>query len=208
MPRVTEEHLTARRRQILDAARRCFHRSGFHRTSMQDILTESELSAGAVYRYFRGKNEIMMAIANEVVTQVIADVSGTLTADPPPAVPEALRAVLTEVDRFLGPDGELRIAVQVWGESMHDTEMAGFVAGAYQRVRGTFRDYAARARDAGHLPADSDPDQVGTVLFGLVPGYILQRALIGDPDLATYVAGLTALVAPAPGADGPTTGLS
>src|SRR3954470_18901979 len=61
MPRVSEEHLERRRRQILDAARRCFVRKGVHETSMQDIFAESGLSAGAVYRYFKSKNEIVAA---------------------------------------------------------------------------------------------------------------------------------------------------
>ncbi len=194
MPRVSEAHLSARRRNILDAARRCFTRTGFHRTSMQDILAEADISTGALYRYFRGKNEIMMAIAGEVITQVLTDVTPSLAADPPPAVADLLRAVLTEVERHLGPDGELRIAVQVWGEAMHDAALAEFVAEAYRRVRAVFVDYAGRARDAGHLPPDSDPDQLGAALFGLVPGYILQRALIGDPDLDNYLAGVGALL--------------
>ena len=58
MPRVTQEHLDARRRQILDAARRRFIKNGFHATSMQDVLTEADLSAGAVYRYFASKSDL------------------------------------------------------------------------------------------------------------------------------------------------------
>lgn len=194
MPRVTEEHLTARRRQILDAARRCFERAGFHRTSMQHILAESGLSAGAVYRYFAGKDEIMMAIATETLDAILSDVAPTLAAEPPPAVPVVLDAVLGEIDQQLGPGGVLRIAIQVWGESMHDAAVAGFVAATYRRIRALFVAYAERATAAGHLPADADPEEVGAALFGLVPGYILQRALIGDPDRAAYLAGVGALV--------------
>ena len=54
-----------RRRQILDAAMACFRRRGFHQTSMQEICTEAELSAGALYRYFPSKAEIITAIATE-----------------------------------------------------------------------------------------------------------------------------------------------
>ncbi|MGW9069182.1 helix-turn-helix domain-containing protein, partial [Streptomyces yangpuensis] len=54
MARVSQAHLDARRRQILDGATRCFTRNGFHATSMQDVLKEVDLSAGAVYRYFSG----------------------------------------------------------------------------------------------------------------------------------------------------------
>ena len=50
MPKVSEEHLDARRRQIVDAAIVCFVRKGFHRATMQDICREAGLSAGAVDR--------------------------------------------------------------------------------------------------------------------------------------------------------------
>jgi len=54
-----------RRRQILDAAMACFGRRGFHRTSMQEICGEAALSAGALYRYFPSKSDIIAAIAGE-----------------------------------------------------------------------------------------------------------------------------------------------
>jgi AcrR family transcriptional regulator len=194
MPRVTAEHRTARRRQILDAARRCFDRNGFHRTSMQHILAESGLSAGAVYGYFRSKDEIMTAIAGETIGQVLAGVRPSLTADPPPPVLQLLDTVLTEVDRHVGPDGMLRLAVQVWGESMHDAEMATFVATTYARLRTLFVGYAQRATEAGMLPAGTDPEPTGAALFALIPGYILQRVLIGGPDRRDYLAGVRALL--------------
>jgi TetR/AcrR family transcriptional regulator, transcriptional repressor of aconitase len=40
MPKVSEEHLDARRRRIVDAAIVCFARDGFHRATMQDICRE------------------------------------------------------------------------------------------------------------------------------------------------------------------------
>src|SRR3712207_6164045 len=70
MPRVSAEHLEGRRNQILDAARRCFAANGFHSTSMQDILAESGLSAGAVYRYFSGKEDIIAAIAERAMAAI------------------------------------------------------------------------------------------------------------------------------------------
>src|SRR4051812_15246923 len=67
MPKVSERHAEARRRQVLDAARACFSRRGLHRTSMQDVFRESGLSPGAVYTYFFGKEEIVRAVAEEVL---------------------------------------------------------------------------------------------------------------------------------------------
>lgn len=54
-----------RRAQILEAARICFARSGFHGASMQEICAEAQMSPGALYRYFRSKDEMIEAIAEE-----------------------------------------------------------------------------------------------------------------------------------------------
>src|SRR5688500_17498902 len=65
MPKVMPQYLEMRRQQVVDAARACFARTGFHQTTMQDICGEAELSPGAVYRYFRSKEEIIEAIGEE-----------------------------------------------------------------------------------------------------------------------------------------------
>ena len=110
MPRVSEEHLERRRQQIVDAAQRCFARRGFHQSSMQDVFAESGLSAGAVYRYFKSKDELVAAL------------------------------------------------------------------------------------DEGWLPADTDLDAVAAVLFGLLPGFLLQFLIVGDLDPRTLERGVRALL--------------
>ena len=65
MPKISEEKRQARRLEILDVAGRCFARQGFHRTSMADIIRELKSSPGAVYCYFRGKTDIVEAIAEQ-----------------------------------------------------------------------------------------------------------------------------------------------
>jgi AcrR family transcriptional regulator len=65
MPKVSDAYLAARRRQILEAAAACFACDGFHRTSIQDTVRESEISAGLVYRYFADKEDIITAIVTE-----------------------------------------------------------------------------------------------------------------------------------------------
>src|ERR1700710_454706 len=65
MPRVSQAHLDARRQQIVDAARARFAGHGFARTSMADIVEESGLSNGAIYRYFTSKDEIVIAVCEQ-----------------------------------------------------------------------------------------------------------------------------------------------
>ncbi|BBH70550.1 TetR family transcriptional regulator [Actinoplanes sp. OR16] len=195
MPRVSEAHLAARRQQILDAAVRCFLRKGFHQSSMQDVIKEAGLSVGAFYRYFKSKNELITAIAGAKVGEVTSVLDGVLVAEPIPPVPEILERVLELIDHSIDHDGPVRIAVQVWGEAVHDPEVGAMVAEIYGRVRAKAVDIAARAQAGGQLHADADPVGVGVALFGLIQGYILQRILVGQIDRAQYVNGVRALVA-------------
>jgi AcrR family transcriptional regulator len=194
MPKVTDAHRAARRRQILDAAGRCFVRNGFHATSMQDVFGEAGLSAGAVYRYFPSKAAIVTAIAEETVADVERVIEETVGVDPVPPVEEMVARVLDAVDAHTGPQGNARIGVQVWAEALRSPALADLVQVTYARIRSRFVELAKRAQDAGRIPADADPEQVGTVLFGMVPGYILQRLLVGGVDPAVYRAGLHAVL--------------
>ncbi|MEU4478503.1 TetR/AcrR family transcriptional regulator [Micromonospora sp. NPDC023966] len=194
MPRVSDEHLAARRQQILDAARRCFRRDGFHNTSMQDVIREAGLSVGAVYRYFPSKNDLITAIAQSVVGGAEGIFAELAAADPPLPLVDALDRALTYVDTQTGPDGVLPLAIQVWGEAQRDPALAEFVGRTYTGFRNHFTTLARRAHAAGELPADADPEAVGAALFALVPGYVLQRVLTGTPDRATYLSGVRALL--------------
>src|SRR6266545_1576785 len=123
MPRVSEAHLAARRQQILDAARRCFLRNGFHSTSMQDVIAEAGLSVGAVYRYFRSKTEIIAAIAEGYAIEV-KHVLGDLPVDRGHGLSEVMQRAVEVIDANVGPDGMMRLAVQVWAEAMRDPAVA------------------------------------------------------------------------------------
>jgi AcrR family transcriptional regulator len=198
MPRVSEDHLAARRRQILDAARACFARNGFHATSMQDVVAESGLSMGAVYRYFKSKDDLIQAIAEDVVGMLVGQVDHLIDARPLPPLTQVLDGVLSVVEIQTGPDGAVRMAIQVWAEALRNPRLSDLLARVYPTIRAAFVRLAARAREEGQLPARTDPEQAGSVLFGLVPGYFLQLVLVGDINRADYLAGLDALLAAHP----------
>lgn len=138
MARVSQAHLDARRRQILDGAAICFARNGFHATSMQDVLKEADLSAGAVYRYFSGKEELIAAIVGEVLGLVregfeeesrrhpAADpgrprLLGPAQGPRHPGVPDRRR-----------PHGLPRLVIQVWTETLRNEELAAILSEGYR----------------------------------------------------------------------------
>jgi TetR/AcrR family transcriptional regulator, transcriptional repressor of aconitase len=65
VPKVSEEHKTRRRDQILDGARRCFARHGYEGATVARLEAETGLSRGAIFNYFPNKDAIFLAIAQE-----------------------------------------------------------------------------------------------------------------------------------------------
>src|SRR5881227_3749765 len=149
MPRVSDDHLERRRQQILDAARTCFIRKGFHLTSMQDVFAESGLSAGAVYRYFKSKKEIIDAIANQKVGGAIHLLENIMEEDPLPPFEEIIERFARFMETTLDEDGALRVAPYVWTEALHDPDYKELVTLLFSGMRSWWVELAKRMRDAG-----------------------------------------------------------
>lgn len=64
MPKVNEEYFENKRKIILDAAMRVFQRKPAYSVTMKDIVKESNLSQGGVYKYYSNIDEIVVALLN------------------------------------------------------------------------------------------------------------------------------------------------
>ena len=186
MPKVSSEYLAARRQQILDAALVCFDRSGFHRTSMQDIFDEAGLSTGAVYRYFDSKEAIIEAIAEQRHSREAELIAEAMSvADP-------RQALHRLADLYFGwlkdPDERRRrrIGVLVWAEAVNHSGLRAVVQrGADQRLLLT--GYLQGAKEQGALAPDADPEAITRVYLALFQGFILQQSWDPELDVDPYL---------------------
>ncbi|WP_344618374.1 helix-turn-helix domain-containing protein [Dactylosporangium salmoneum] len=179
MPKVGEEHFAARRRQILDAAAACFAREGFHRTSMQDIVRESGISAGLIYRYFTGKDDMIAAIVAEWQQRRATLLDG----DPAAGYLQVLRAV---GDPAAGP--ELRLAVQVWAETVRSP-----------LIRAMARENVDRPRELAAAALEgvvAEPDALARVFIAIYQGLVLQTLWDDGIDHAAFARAVAGLLAP------------
>ncbi len=183
MPKVRQAHLDARRQQIVDAARVRFASQGFAGTSMADVVTESGLSIGAIYRYFRSKDEIMIAVCRQ------AD-----DALPRSLTPEAVAAFLSRLRALSAETGHARLTTQIYAEAAVSPAMAIVLQAQLAEVR---EQIAALIR--AHRPG-LDPERAEQAAEGFIAvcnGYHSQLAVRGDVDPAPFTAALLAVVGPA-----------
>ncbi|GAA3949179.1 TetR/AcrR family transcriptional regulator [Actinomadura viridis] len=191
---MSEEHLERRRRQILDAARACFIRKGVHETSMQDIFAEAGLSAGAVYRYFKSKNEIIEAITSTTIGDLHLFLAELVQADPVLPLDELMERMARRAAALSGENGTIRLAPQAWSLAMYDPDLHVYVHDNIVKLRAYWVAYTERCVAAGLMPPGTDVEATGKTLFGVLPGFILQRLLLGDIEPEELRRGLRAVV--------------
>ncbi|MFG3257633.1 TetR/AcrR family transcriptional regulator [Streptomyces sp. NPDC048172] len=198
MARVSQAHLDARRRQILDGARRAFLRNGFHAASMQDVLKETGLSAGAVYRYFGSKEEIVAAVAGEALQTVLSSFDFAGAAEVPLAPDELFAEVFGRVEKAIGAGEDSRelprLLVQVWAEALRSPQLAEVVAEAYGQLRFQWCRLVDTYKEHGWVDREVDTEHVARTLIGAVQGYFVQQALFGGMTKDDFREGLRGLV--------------
>lgn len=195
MARMPQEYLDARRRHILDAARRCFIRNGFHATTVQDILAEAEVSAGGMYRYFRGKDDIIAAIVAEALSEVARTFEGADTENPPPLDGIVDLVLNVETPPLANTPESARLLVQIWSESLRSPSLAAQLSDVMAESRAVIGGLVAQHQQRGLIPDDTHPEDIARVLIALFDGFMVQSAMYGNANPSAFRAGLRALMA-------------
>ena len=79
-----EREKQARREAIMGSAREIFFSKGFNATTMDEIAHNAELSKGALYLYFAGKEELYVSVMSEGLSILFSRAEEALTLDIPP----------------------------------------------------------------------------------------------------------------------------
>jgi TetR/AcrR family transcriptional regulator, transcriptional repressor of aconitase len=203
MPKISEERREARREQILDAARACVLEHGLEAVSMEMIIARSGLSTGAVYRYFKGKDEILAAAVAGATREIGAAVAPIL-AGPAPGLPSELVEQLlaawvsyarSGVGATAGVD-RMPVALHGWSYAQTDPELKATLRASLQGFRELCVPIIKQWQTDAVVAAGADPDAVAQLLLSISLGFVAQRSLAGDADPEAHAAALTALSQP------------
>jgi AcrR family transcriptional regulator len=189
VPKVTQEYRDNRRLEIQDAALRVFRKRGFAGTSIADIITESGLSAGAIYGNFANKQEIVLSVAERVLGGRVVELRGLAARDSVPSPGEVLRLTLAGLTKDLESTSVL---VQIWGAAAVDEGLGALVLTIVDKLRGSWlaylRAWARSAEGKSEVDAEAWAEGMLPIVIGLTQGFIVQGAIFPDFDAENYLA--------------------
>jgi AcrR family transcriptional regulator len=183
MRRANSQLKIDRRAEILAAAERCFARSGFHRTSMQEICREASMSPGNLYRYFASKEAIIAGICERDRAEAARDF---LAVDQAPDFFQGL-AALARHHLVEKPAQEVAICAEIMAESRRNPEIARVWRDCEEDVRAQLIAMLHKAAERGEISSDLDFASVTTVLMVLSDGLSWRRAVEPAFDAETVM---------------------
>ena len=169
MPKVSDDRLAARRREILDGARHCFAEYGYDGATVKRIEESTGLSRGAIFHHYRDKEALFLALAREDAERM-ADVAAEQ------GLVQVMRDMLTRPQDFDWLGTRLEIARKLRTDNGFRAEWVSYAAEVEQATLSRLE----RGRQAGRL-RDDVPTDVLLNYLDLVLDGLITRLATGQP---------------------------
>lgn len=168
-----EEQRRQARDKILNAAGACFAEKGYSGCSVQEIADRAGLSKGALYVYYRSKEELFKALIE------VEHGRGAERAREAAAKPPYLNGIIwfmTECIRNSGFPMDHRLWTEVLAVAARDPAIKEAFGESERTTRKFFIDLLEKAAEAGEIDASLDFNAVSIWLYALGDGLIARTA--------------------------------
>ena len=182
MPRITAAHEQEVRDRIVAAALRVFSERGYRGATIQDVVRDSGLSVGAIYTYFKSKDELFLECC-DLMTGGGLETLGSMLAGKETTAERLATAVTFYIDSIdEAPEGGpgLVTLVQAWAAADSEGRLRDMLTRRRERLVGAGQLLLREGVARGELPPWLDVDATARAYVALLDGLLLQRIEAGD----------------------------
>jgi AcrR family transcriptional regulator len=175
MPKLDEETQHARRVNILDAAERCFVRSGFRGASVHDICREAGVSPGALYLYFASKEDLIAGLCQREAEDFGTRFAGLAEA------PDFIAALNEFAQHCVNhPRDKVLLHLEIGAEAGRNLKVGEIALAADRFLMSRFEELLERVKAQGRIAPIAGCATVTRILAAMGDGLFWHRAR--DPD--------------------------
>ncbi|WNF24199.1 TetR/AcrR family transcriptional regulator [Mesobacillus jeotgali] len=182
-PIVSEEYKQKKRQEILQSAHVCFAEKGFEASTVDDIVARSKLSKGAIYNYFKSKDEIYLALMEGQTND-----SGSKFAKAIAERETSLEKLNYLIEAYLDndPNDEENIghAIVHYEFRLYSTRNPKLKDMLTKRYRDFFVSLLTgiikEGQAAGEFNKELDPETYADIFWAIVNGATLQATILED----------------------------
>lgn len=189
---VNAEARAQRRAQILDGARACFLRKGFHAATTAEISAEAGVSVANLYQYFPAKDDLVKALIEDDLAEDLALVQLVEAAG-------SLREGLEKIGVLLAaePDyvEQTRLRLEIVAEAARNPVIAAVVEEADAKMVKAVAALLERRQSAGEVRADADVRVISRLILALYDGLYGRFVLSSENAAAMTLAANQMIIA-------------
>jgi len=158
-----ESRTNEKRARILDAAVKVFAERGFHSATVAEIARGAGVADGTIYLYFKGKDDLLLRLFDEKMTELVAEVKEALSTErnAPGKLRRFIQLHLALVER--NPDLASVLIVEL-------RQSAQFLKAADRQKLAAYVDLIAEVvregQERGELDGNVSPATVKRAIFG------------------------------------------
>lgn len=173
MPKTSVAAKDARRMQILNAAVRCFARRGYYATTIEELVTETGLSRGALYLYYPSKEAIYLAISERWSCGLQEAIQVRLTPDLSPA---AILRLVIEVngEQVQAEADACRVLMEGWNLGHQIPVLAERAKQQQARSVSALSQLLRAGMAAGEFRTDMEVETQARILMATLHGLMVQ----------------------------------
>jgi TetR/AcrR family transcriptional repressor of uid operon len=178
VPKLKPEEVEHRRQEIIEAARTCFLRSGFHQTTTDEICHEAAITPGGLYHYFGSKEEIIAAVIEHTARTTVDNLKSIAEAsgDVRSAV-QALSSVFFERARDPQLESTTQLDLEIWSETLRNERLAEITRGSRALRRQLLESLIRQGKSGGPYTDQVDPKGFADLILAIFDGLRLGRLL-------------------------------
>ena len=156
-----------KRREILEAAGRCFQRKGFKGSSISEICAEAGISPGHLYHYFDGKEAIIVAMAQSHLDALAERFQKVLARGEP-----IVDALVAEMNWLTLGDSVTKATLlfELLAEITRSEGIAKNLHSHSRSMRKLVAKVLQQAQARGEIDPALDPETTAAVLISLMDG--------------------------------------
>jgi len=168
-PKVTEEYKMNIRDKILQSAGALFSKNGYHMTSMDDIVKESGLSKGAIYGYFKSKDDLFLALSDRQLESTLDNMQDAFSPGDS-ARKKLMKAAEIHFRQITDPTDIWRVTLELWVESPGIPSLDKRVRKRYDLAHKFLADIIAEGKGNGEFRKNIDPEMLSSIILATIRG--------------------------------------
>lgn len=169
-----------RKLEIVEAAVTCFLEKGYHQTGVRDIVGQAGISLGNLYNHFKGKEAILVFIA-EIEGQELSDFIDRLTVSDDPG--GTLEWFIREYAAYVARPENALLGVEILTEALRNPTIAEVFGRNREKLIASLSDCITQGAMAGVFTQQADPRAVACLTLDALEGQGLRSLSLGSDDI-------------------------